>query len=70
MLISNKLTYADVYPLFEDIGTELKRTVNPTIYSPAEWARKLKEKNNFIISVLDQPKIFLIGDDYELRTFS
>lgn len=70
MLISDNLTYADVYPLFEDIGTELKRTVNPTIYSSTEWVRKLKEKNNFIMKVLEQPKIFLIGNDHELGTLS
>jgi predicted nucleotidyltransferase len=70
MLISDSLTYADVYSLFENIGTQLKRTVNPTIYSSAEWIQKSKEKNNFIMRVLEQSKIFLIGNVHELRTIS
>lgn len=70
MLISDNLTYADIYPLFENIGAELKRMVNPTIYSSAEWMHKSKEKNNFIMRVLEQPKFFLIGNEHELRTFS
>ena len=70
MLITDKLTYTDIYPLLENAGGQLKRTINPTIYSSTEWTRKIKEKNNFLTRVLEQPKIFLIGNEHELGTFS
>lgn len=45
---------------------QLGRQINPNFYSPDEWKRKLKAKNNFMPQVIEQPKIFLIGNEGEL----
>lgn len=66
MLISDKLTYADVFKLLEQPESLLGRKINPTFYSPLEWTRKHKARNNFIVKILEQPKIFLIGTENEL----
>lgn len=68
MLITDKLSYADVFPLLENTNTQLQRTVNPSIYSLIEWKDKVKSGNHFLIKVLQQPKIFLIGNEHELRS--
>lgn len=39
----------------------LKREINPTIYSSKEYKDKKKEKSGFIIDLLKNPKILLIG---------
>ncbi len=70
MLITDKLAYTDIYPLLESVGIQLRRAINPTIYSSTEWTRKIKEANNFLTRVLEQPKIFLIGNEHELGAFS
>lgn len=69
MLLSESLTYADLYPLLEKTETQFGRSINPTIYTPLEWTRKLKEGNNFIRKILEQPKIFLIGTEDDLTKF-
>jgi predicted nucleotidyltransferase len=69
MIIGDNISYADLYPLLETAQTTLGRQVNPTCYSPKEWARKHKEKNNFITQVINQPKIFLLGTENDLNQF-
>lgn len=66
MLLSDNLTYADLFHLLEKTETELGRTIHPTFYSRAEWKHKRKENNNFLTQIIKQPKIFLIGTENEL----
>jgi len=68
MIISDKITYADIFQLLANAEEKLCRKVNPTFYTPSEWTRKQKEGNNFIRQLLSQPKIFLIGTENELVT--
>lgn len=65
MIIGENLTYADIFQLLEQVEIQLVRKINPTFYTPLEWLRKSEEGNNFVIKVLEQPKIFLIGTDNE-----
>ncbi len=44
----------------------LGREVNPTIYTPAEFARKRATKDHFLTRVLDKPKLFVIGNSHDL----
>lgn len=67
MVISDNLTYADLFPLLENAEAQLGRKINPTCYSPSEWTRKRKQSNNFVLRVLEQPKIFLIGTEDGLK---
>ncbi len=47
--------------------TKLKRTISPTIYSAAEFSEKARKRDHFITRVLEQPKLFLVGDENALR---
>lgn len=67
MLISDNLSYADIFPLLEPYQKQLGREINPTFYSQKEWSAKRKKKNNFINKVIQQPKIFLIGTEDDLN---
>jgi len=69
MLISDNLTYAEIFQLLESAETKLGRKINPTFYSSAEWTRKYQERNNFVTQILKQPKIFLIGTEDEFAKF-
>ena len=66
MVVSDLLTYADIYAALEEIGTRLGRKVNPTLYSREELIRRFKRKNAFLKRVSSQPKIWLIGDEGDL----
>lgn len=66
MVVSDKLTYADVYGALEAAGAKLGRTINPTVYSRKELTRRVKEGNAFINRVLEQPKVWVIGSEHDL----
>lgn len=65
MVITEQLTYVDLFKILEKTEIQLGRKINPTFYSISEWMRKSKEENNFIIQVQKQPKIFLLGTEDE-----
>ena len=42
------------------------REVNPTVYSLSEFKAKVAAKQHFLTAVLNEPKIFLIGNKHDL----
>ncbi|MCW5620814.1 MAG: transcriptional regulator [Burkholderiales bacterium] len=66
MLISDDLAYADVYEVLESASQRLGRTVNPTIYTSQELTRRLSRGGAFVKRVLEQPKIWIVGDEHSL----
>jgi len=66
MVLSDSLTYADIvgamHPLIEQLGRE----INPTLYSRAELAGRIKQENAFVARVLEQPKVWVIGSESDL----
>lgn len=45
----------------------LGRDINPSIYTPAEFAKKRAARDHFLSRVLDKPKLFVLGDQDELE---
>lgn len=66
LVISEKVDYADVFEALQSAEAKLGRTVNPTVYTPANWRKKRKEGNAFVTKVAAQPKVFLIGGEDDL----
>jgi len=66
MVVSDSLTYADVFALLEPVQVKLGRTVNPTVYSGKELSQRLKNRNTFVTRVLAQPKVWVIGSENDL----
>ena len=63
ILISDDLAYSDLYAALESVSNRLGRTVNPTIITPQELAKRVKRKEAFATRVLAQPKVWLIGGE-------
>jgi predicted nucleotidyltransferase len=66
LVVSDSLTYADIFSALEQASQDLGRTVNPTVYSLREFARRVKEGKAFVARVMNQPKVWLIGDEHGL----
>ncbi len=66
MVISDSLTYGDLFLALEDVSRRLGRTVNPTIYSLHEFQRRLDENSAFAARVMVQPRIFVVGSERAL----
>ena len=66
LVVSDKLSYADLYGALEPVVAKLRRTINPQVYTRKELQRRVKEKNAFITRVLEQPKVWIFGSEDEL----
>ena len=61
MVVTETLSYADLFEGLAAAEQVLGRKVNPTLYTSAALAEKVRTENSFVLRVLSQPKIFLIG---------
>ena len=48
------------------LATKLGREINPHALTPAEFARRVNGREHFINSVLETPRLFVIGSEDEL----
>ncbi len=63
MVISDTIGYADLYAELEAAGARLGRTINPTVYTRRQLAKRRQEDAAFIKRVLAQPKVWIIGSE-------
>ena len=66
LMVVGRATLENVLATVGKIEASLRRAVNPTVYSPAEFKVKLASGSHFLNSVVRGEKIFLIGDEDEL----
>jgi len=66
MVISDSLTYGEVFAALEPASRTLGRPINPTVYTSTEFSRRVKGKNAFVTRILEQPKIWVIGSEHDL----
>ncbi|MBS7807150.1 nucleotidyltransferase domain-containing protein [Variovorax sp. PCZ-1] len=66
MMVSETLSYAEAFAALEGAAASLARPVNPTLYTPAEFTRRVAQDRVFIKRVLEQQKIWLLGSEREL----
>ncbi|MFC1657068.1 nucleotidyltransferase domain-containing protein [Candidatus Moduliflexota bacterium] len=67
MIVSSDLSYADLFTVLSEAEDKLGRSVQPTVYKPAEFQRKMKGENAFLQRVMEQPVIYLIGSQDDLE---
>lgn len=63
MILSDDLTYGDVFNALEAASGTLGRAVNPTILTRQELGKRQAEKESFLTRVLQQPKVWIIGGE-------
>ena len=61
MLIGEGLHYSEVMERLIPMEEQLGRVLNPTLYTPDDWAAKLVAENSFVVRVAQQDKINLMG---------
>lgn len=67
LMVVGKISFGDVVSLLTPAEQKLGREVNPVVYPIAEFKKRLKEDHHFVKTVLEDDKIFVIGDEDELR---
>src|ERR1700678_2317723 len=63
LVIGETLTYGELFAALEPASTRLKRTINPTLYSRLEIDKRIRDGNSFVKRLLEQPKLWVIGED-------
>jgi predicted nucleotidyltransferase len=70
LMVIGDVGLAELAPKLHKVERRLDREVNPTHYCPDEFARKIRKGNHFLLSVIEQPKLFLIGDPDAFARFT
>lgn len=63
LVVSDSLGYGELFGALEGAGQTLGRTINPALYTAADFRARLQGDNAFINRVMQQPKIWLIGQE-------
>lgn len=66
MIISDSLTYGDVFGALDKVTRAVGRKVNPTVYTAAEFSKRARTENAFVTRVLEQQKLWVIGSEDDL----
>ncbi len=66
MLVSDTLTFGETILALQAATESLGREVNPNIFTPQDFAKRLKEGGSFVPRVMAQPKVWLIGGEHDL----
>jgi len=67
LFIIGEVSLLDVVTSLSDVRAGIGREINPTVYPPEEYRKRLKERNHFLTSLKTEPMIYLIGDARELE---
>ena len=65
LMIVGRVHFEDVVEHLAEAQRTLNREINPTVYSTSEFRDKLR--GNFLKTVLTGKKLFLIGDESDVR---
>jgi len=49
---------------------ELGREINATVFTPIDWRSRGEKRDHFVRTLIQEPKIFLIGDNGDLEALS
>jgi len=68
MVIGMLPSNAELLEVLLPAQAQLGRVVNPTLYTPDEFAQRVHDGKSFIMRVLEQPKIFVKGCEHDIST--
>jgi predicted nucleotidyltransferase len=63
LMIVGPATLRDVSSSLREVGSQLRREINPTTYRSTEYAEALQEADSFVRCVHDGPRILVLGGE-------
>lgn len=66
MIISDTISYGEVFGTLDRAARKLGRQVNPTVYTVAEFLKRSREENAFVTRVLKGPRLWVIGSEKDI----
>lgn len=65
ILVLSSLRLIDVVKALSPLGQTLHREINPVVMTADEFSRLVREKDRFAMRIVEEPKLFIIGDAIE-----
>ena len=66
VMVIGDLSFEEASEALARVQKSLGREVNPSVYAPADFRKKLAARHHFLRTVMKGEKIFLIGSEHEL----
>ena len=70
LMVIGHLGLREITALLSGLTEKVGREINPHVFTVKEFKKRIARKENFITQVLDEPKIFIFGDENELKTMA
>lgn len=67
LMVVGKVSFGEVVEILEKVEKKLNREINPVVMDEEEMKERLKKKDHFLIRVLEEPKIWIFGDEREIK---
>lgn len=67
LLIVGNLSLRELSKITAPLTRELDREVNPVIFTPREFQKKILKNDHFLLEVISSPKLWIIGNDSEFN---
>lgn len=67
LMLVGDLSGREVAAALAPVRKMLNREINPTIYSPREFRKRVNQHHPFVRAVVKEPKLFLLGDERDLK---
>ncbi len=67
LLVVGSVSFSEVIKVLRSAQETLGREINPTVYPIEEFRSRIAEGHYFIRDVLSGEKVFVIGDEHELK---
>lgn len=63
LFVIGNVTFLEVVGRIQEAQMTLAREINPTVYSVEEFRSRVREKRPFPTSILNEPKLFVLGNE-------
>lgn len=68
LVVIGHLGLREITALLSGVTEKVDREINPHVFTVKEFKKRIARKEHFITQVLDEPKIFIFGNENELKT--
>lgn len=66
LMVIGNTSFRSLAKALSETEDQLARPINPTLFTPDEFGRKVIAQNNFLINVLASEKLFIVGTGDDL----
>lgn len=70
LFVVGTITARELSAVLATARSELGREINPVMMTPREFTAKVASRNHFVLSLLEEPKTFLVGNAEDLESLA